>query len=111
MAAGSVAVGPTTATVGSEVQLGSTIATWGCYQVFLDLINLVAGEIVELRVYDKVPSASGTERLEQGPFSYGPLLQEEKIVFTVPVITTYYKVTIKQIGGTARSFPWEVRSA
>jgi hypothetical protein len=109
--AASVAVGPTTATVGSEVQLGSTIAVWGTYVVYLDLINLAAGDIVELRVYDRIPAGSGTERLAQGPVSYGPVVPEEKIVASIPVVTTYFRATVKQLTGTARSFPWEIRSA
>lgn len=112
--AASVAVGPTTATLGSEVQLGSTIVVFGTYVIYVDLINLAAGEIVELRIYDKVPAASGTERLAQGPVSYGPVVVDEKIVASIPAVTGYYRVTVKQLstaGAVARSFPWEIRSA
>lgn len=112
--AASAAVGPTTATLGSEVQCGSTITAWGCYTFHPDLINLAAGEIVEFRIYDRVPAGSGTERLAQGPVSYGPVVPEEKIPSSIPVLTTYFKVTVKQLstaGAVARSFPWEIRSA
>jgi hypothetical protein len=110
--AASVAVGPTTSVIGSEVQLGSTITASGNFVIYIDLINLAAGEILEVRIYDKVPGASGTERLAQGPANYGPIVPEEKIVASIPVISVgWYRVTIKQLFGTVRSFPWEIRSA
>lgn len=101
--------GSQTATIGTEATL-ATITAAGIYQLKVDLGNLAAGDILELRVYGKV-RATDTERLMWGPVSYGPIVPSSLIaVAPADVTAASYRCSLKQIAGTGRAFPWAVYS-
>jgi hypothetical protein len=99
--------GSQTATISTEHTL-ATITTAGIYQLKVDLANLAAGDIVELRAYSKARSTD-TERLEFGPVSYGPIVPTQLLPPSPAVVTAHYvRFSLKQVAGTGRAFPWAV---
>ncbi|MGH3946351.1 MAG: hypothetical protein ACRDSI_15080 [Pseudonocardiaceae bacterium] len=66
-----VAGGSQTATIGTEHTL-ATVTDPGMYVLRTDLADMVAGDVVELRVYAKARTTD-TERLMYGPAVYGPI--------------------------------------
>lgn len=102
--------GSQTATISTEHTLGSAITTAGIYQLKVDMANLAAGDILELRMYGKVRSTD-TERLMWGPVSYGPIPPSVDIaVSPADVCAASVKFTLKQVAGTGRAFPWAIYS-
>lgn len=97
--------GTQTATINTEHSLAAP--TTAKTRVFLvDLVNLVSGDIVELRMKTKVLTA-GTERtVYTATYQHA---QTDPIVISVPVPTLFGgSFTLKQTAGTGRSFPWAV---
>lgn len=98
-----------TAIVGTEQTL-ATITTAGIYQLFVDLGNLAAGDILELRAYGKARSGD-TERLMWGPVSYGPIVPAQQLPPSPAfVVAVSLRLSLKQVAGSARAFPWAVYS-
>lgn len=101
--------GSQTAVVGTEhIVNGTTQTTAGVYQVFVDLGNMVAADIVEIRVKEKVIGA-GTQRT----VFYGSASGVQPGPFVSPALMLMngWDVTVKQTAGTARVFPYSIRSA
>lgn len=101
--------GSQTATINTEHTL-ATITAVGIYQLLVDLGALVAGDIVELRAYGKARSTD-TERLMWGPVSYGPIVPTQLLPPSPAFITAAsLRLSLKQVAGTGRAFPWAVYS-
>ena len=97
--------GSQSATVNTEfmVDAPTTAATY-LFQV--DLNPMLAGDTVELRVYDKI---DGSNFREVWKMTYqNPQAQPGKSMPPIGV-TTAAQFSIKQTAGTARTFPWVVR--
>jgi hypothetical protein len=103
----SVQSGSQTATINTEHQLGTTITAAGTHVLVVGTANLVNGDELELRVYSKVRQASDSEQLA---YSVGyKHAQGDLIKLSLPVPHDgYFKVTLKQIAGTGRAFPWNI---
>jgi hypothetical protein len=80
--------------------------TAGVYQAFIDLANLAAGDIFDLKIYEKVTSG-GTQRViyrttfanvQPGPF-VSPTL----------ILMNGFDITLIKTAGTDRSISWSVR--
>jgi len=100
-----LASGSQLAVIGTEHTL-DTRTSAGTYQLQVDLSNLLDGDAVELRVKSKARSAEGTAKLAYlATFSHA---QGSPIVFSIPVMSTYVVFTLKQTGGTGRTFVWSV---
>lgn len=105
--------GTQTATLTTEHVL-TTINGPGTYQFFVDTANMVAQDVVELRV--KMPVlASGTTRVLLFAAFYGVQSVEdvlkESVPFIVDSVAGACTVTLKQTFGAAgRAFPWKVSS-
>lgn len=103
--------GSQTAVISTEHSL-ATVTAAGIYVLRVDLANLVAGDIVELRIKTKTRNATDTERLIHGPAIYGPLPPDAKLADSVPVMATGdFTATLKQTAGTGRAFPWVILSS
>lgn len=101
--------GSQTAMISTEHTL-ATITTSGIWVLAVDVNNLTAGDVVELRIYGKARS-SDTERLLFGPAIYGPIKPGQLLVLSPPVVSPHHaKFTLKQTNGTGRAFPWAVYS-
>lgn len=96
--------------IGTEHTL-DTITTAGTYQLGLDLSNLVAGDILEVRVYTKV-RAGATSRVAFQAVYPGPRSADDMNAYTPPLmIHTEVKYTIKQTAGTGRNVVWSIAKA
>lgn len=101
--------GAQTATINTEHTL-ATVTDAGIYVLRVDLANLAAGDVLELRLYAKARDATDSERLMYSA-SYGPILPAHLLTDSVPVVSAgYFKVTLKQTAGTGRAWPWVVLS-
>lgn len=100
--------GSQTATVNTEHTLGSAITAAGVYQLVVDANAMVAGDVLELRIYTKCKSGS-TERLAF--YCCYANTQNEPNKMSIPVpIDQSFKATLKQTGGTGRAFDWNILS-
>ena len=101
--------GSQTATISTEHTLNTSTpeTTDGIYQVWVDTANMVAGDIVELRVKEKVIS-SGTIRQVMVTTLSGA---QSDIAWVSPslILLHGWDVTLKQTAGTGRVFPWSIR--
>lgn len=97
--------GTQTAVVGTEHTL-ATPSTSKTRVLLVDAAALVAGEGLELRIKGPV-LASGTERLILlEPFT--GVLADPHTQSPPVVMPQGGTITLKQISGTARSFPWAI---
>lgn len=105
MAISSVGSGTQTATVDTEHTL-DTETTAGVYVLVVDTANLVAGDIVVLKLKTKCLSG-GTSRLAfQAVYAN---LQAEPMKYSPPVPADIEVVaTLEQTDGTSRNFPWSL---
>jgi hypothetical protein len=98
--------GSQTATISTEHTL-ATVATAGVFLLVVDLATLVAGDVVELRVYGKARSSDTERLLHRG--TYGPSPLASPLVMSVPLVSPHHlKATLKQTDGTGRAFPWAI---
>lgn len=103
----SIASGTQTAVVNTEHTL-ATDTTNQTYVLVVDTANLVNGDTLELRIYT-IALTAGTERLAYtATYSHA---QGDPMKYSVPVPADIsLKATLKQVAGTARSFPWKLLS-
>lgn len=113
MAVSAYASGTQTATVTTEHFLSSPNVA-GTYTLHVDTVNMVAGDVVELRIYQMVLT-SGTARVAYYAQYAGAQLADDVIKISVPVSneltdTNALRFSLKQTYGTSRDFPWKVLS-
>jgi len=111
MAVTSAASGTQTATVTTEHELAALEAA-GVYVFMVDTVNMVAGDVLELRI-KRMVLTSGTVRAVYFHAYYGAQLTDDLIKISVPIShdltdTDSLKFTLKQTFGTGRNFPWSV---
>jgi hypothetical protein len=108
MALSEHASGSQTCVVSTEHTLNTTTpdTTAGIFQFFLDTANLVAGDVLEIRVKRKVISA-GTIRQVFSKTIAG--VQTDPCFATESLILRHgWDFTIKQTAGTGRVIPWSI---
>ncbi len=86
----------------------------GTYTLHVDTINMAAGDVVELRVY-QIILTGGTSRVAYLMTYYGAQPTDDVIKISVPIgndlaEANALKFTLKQTFGTGRNFPWKVLS-
>lgn len=111
MTVAAAASGTQTATVTTEHQLADTAAA-GIYTFEVDCNAMVAGDVLELRVYKMILTA-GTSRVVFVGFFYGAQATDDLVKVSVPVTneltdSTSLRFSLKQTFGTGRAFPWKV---
>jgi hypothetical protein len=111
MAVTASASGTQSATVTTEHQLADTAAA-GTYTLHVDTVNMVAGDVVELRIYQMVLT-SGTSRVTYIQRYAGAQPTDDLIKISVPISneltdSTALRFSLKQTFGTSRNFPWKV---
>lgn len=105
MALSVISSGTQAAVIGTEHSLAtSTVA--GAFAFIVDMVNLVNGDTVELRVYTKSLSGSTKQLAYYAVYSH---VQATPNKYSVPVPSPHYvEVSLKQTAGTGRNFPWEL---
>lgn len=97
--------GTQTATISTEHAL-ATSTTNGTFVAEFDLSALAAGEVVELRVKG-ITLAAGTAGLMWKHTGAAPLVEVR--VSAPPVASDIsINLTLKQLNGTGRAFPWKL---
>jgi len=104
--------GTQAAVIGTEHTLGAAVNTAGTYLLVVDLINLVDGDTVELRLKRSALGAGTVRVLYAQVYSDVPpadnLMQAS---VPVPIPTNGgLTATLKQTNGTGRSFPWALEA-
>jgi hypothetical protein len=85
---------------------GSPQTTDGIYQVFLDVSDMVGGDELQIRIYEKVQS-SGTQRIIYESSLFGP--QSPPVWVSSSLILMHgFDFTAKAISGTI-TVEWSIR--
>ena len=103
--------GTQTATVTTEHTL-LDVAVAGTFTLHVDTVNMVAGDVLELRIYQMVLTG-GTRRVAYLMMYAGAQPADDAIKISVPVSNELtdagaLRFTLKQTFGTSRNFPWKV---
>lgn len=102
--------GTQTCSIGTEHTLNSPdpATTTGVFQLFLDVNALAAGDVLEVRMKEKV-IAGGTARAMM--WSLAGAQGADDALFATPPMTLGigWSATIKQTAGTGRAIPWSLR--
>jgi hypothetical protein len=105
--------GTQAATVGTEQTLADLTTPFAVFQLLVNVAAMQAGDVTELRTYTKVlPSdtLSACSALYQ-QISGAPTGNGDQVWVSLPIVSDQeIKFTLKQIAGTARSYPWKVVS-
>lgn len=104
--------GTQTATVTTEHTLADTSAA-GSYVLSVDTVNMVAGDVLELRLYEMVLT-SGTRRVAYFARFADAQPTDDLIKISVPISTALadsgaVRATLNQTKGTSRNFPWNLK--
>lgn len=103
--------GTQTCVIGTEHTL-DTITQEGVFIFEIDTAAMAAGDILEIRIKNAI-LASGTVRVVHYAMFAGAQLADDVIKTSVPftndAVTPGPQVSIKQLTGTGRAFPWVVR--
>jgi hypothetical protein len=105
------ASGTQSASVGTEHFLSSPNLA-GVFTLHVDLINMQAGDQVELRVYQMILTG-GTQRVAYVETFQGVQSDDNMIAISVPISneltdTNSLRFSLKQTLGSSRNFPWKV---
>lgn len=109
---------PTAAGSGTQTAVINTehtlldIAAAGTYTLHVDTVNMVAGDVLQLRVYQMVLTA-GTRRVAYLGEFIDAQSADDLVKISVPIGNELtdagaLRFTLKQTAGTGRSFPWKV---
>lgn len=103
--------GTQTAVIGTEHQLADT-ATAGVYTFHVDASSMVAGDVLELRVY-QMELTGGTSRVLFYQAYYGTQPIDDVLKVSLPIgneltDATSLRFSLKQTFGTGRAYPWKV---
>jgi hypothetical protein len=111
MAVTAAGSGTQSATVTTEHTLLDVSAA-GTYTLHVDTVNMVAGDGLELRVYQMVLTG-GTRRVAYISAFQGAQPTDDLIKISVPISNELtdsgaVRFSLKQTTGTSRNFPWKV---
>jgi hypothetical protein len=104
--------GTQTATVTTEHTLADTAAA-GTYVLMVNVTNMVAGDVLELRLYAKVLTGDTAGTLVAYFTSIQPGHTDADIQVSPPITTALtdsgaIRATLKQTKGTSRTFAWNL---
>lgn len=104
--------GSQSATLDTEHFLGTDPdTTAGAYQFVVDTTNMALGDILRIKVYEKIRDSSDTAE-EVGHFFTIMHAQEEPLwVSPSFLLLNGWRFSIEQTDGTGRTFEWSVRKA
>ena len=111
MAVTAYATGTQVAVIDTEHFLSSPDVA-GTFTLHVDADEMVAGDLLELRIYQMVLTG-GTARVVYYEAFYDAQPADDKIKISVPVSNELaeanaLRFSLKQVAGTGRSYPWKV---
>lgn len=107
MAIAVIASGTQTAVITTEHSL-ATSTTGKTYVLVVDTINMVAGDVLELRAKTKVLVGSTAHLAYLATYAHAQIAPNK---YSVPVPANQsIEVTLKQTAGTGRNFEWALLS-
>lgn len=103
------ASGTQSATVTTEHFLSSPNVA-GAFQLKVDCVNMVAGDVLELRVY-RIVLTGGTTRIcylarYAGAQAADDLIKDSPMIANNLTDTNSLRFSLKQTFGTSRNYPW-----
>jgi hypothetical protein len=103
--------GTQTATINTEHTL-QDVAEAGTFTLHVDSVNMAAGDILELRIY-QIVLTGGTRRVAYYQIYMDAQPADDLIKISVPISNELtdagaLRFTLKQTAGTGRAFPWKV---
>lgn len=106
--AGTAAIGTTeySAPNAANYDINTPITTDGVYQVFLDVSDMVAGDQLQIRVYEKVRSGD-TQRVVYESILSGA--QADIWVSPSLILLHGWDVTLDTLAGTSITVNWSIR--
>jgi hypothetical protein len=105
------ASGTQAASVGVEQTLADLTSPFVVFQLLVDVSNMQAGDVTELRIYTKVLAGGGLDSAIYQQLSGAPTGNGDQVMMSLPVVSDQeIKFTLKQIAGSARNYPWKVVS-
>lgn len=109
--AGSFTVSTTELSLVSGTSTLQEVATEGVYQVFLDLSALANGDVFEVRVYEKVRSASTKRVVALYVFADAQGADNANAVLPPLHLMHGWDVTIDRTAGADRTIEYSIRRA
>jgi len=111
MTVAAYASGLQTGTINSEIFLAN-VNEAGVYTLHVDLVNMLAGDYLELRGYQTVLN-SGTAHIPYLDIYQGAQPTDNNVAISVPIGNELtdpqaLRFSLKQTLGTARTYPWKV---
>lgn len=109
MAISEHASGSQTAVISTEHVLNTTTpeTTDGVFQMFVDVANMVAGDVLELRIKEKCRTG---DTIRQILVSTMAGVQSDPLWVSPSFVLLHgWDFTLKQTAGTGRAFPWSIR--
>lgn len=111
MAVTAYATGTQTAVIGTEHFLSSPNVV-GSFTLHVDANAMVAGDVVELRIY-QIVLTGGTTRVAYLQTYADAQPADDQIKISVPISndltdTNSLRFSLKQTKGTGRAFPWKI---
>lgn len=112
MAVTAHASGTLSATAGGTEDFLTSPNVAGTFTLHVDTVNMAAGDVIELRVYQMVLTG-GTQRVAYVARYEGVQPTDDKIKISVPISneltdTNSLRFSLTQTKGSSRNFPWKV---
>lgn len=112
MAVTAAGTGTETVSVVNTPETLLDVAAAGTYTLHVDKTNMVAGDVLELRVY-QIVLTGGTRRVAYYGRWDGAQPADDMIAISVPISNELtdsgsLRFELNQKAGTARAFPWKV---
>jgi hypothetical protein len=105
------ASGTQAASIGVEQTLADLTSPFVVYQLIVDVSNMQAGDVTNLRVYTRVLVGGGLDSALYQQISGAPTGYGDQVYLSLPVVSDQeIKFTLQQIAGSPRSYPWKVVS-
>lgn len=112
MAVTAQATGTQTAVIGTEHFLAN-VNVAGTFTLHVDTFNMAAGDLLELRIYQMVLTATTARVAYISPRYDGAQPVDDVIKISVPISNELtdaqsLRFSLKQVAGTGRNFDWKI---
>ncbi len=98
--------------IGAETTLNTVTpnTTDGVYQLLVDVSNLAAGDVLEIRIKEKAKSGGTQRTIFTSVLSNAQGTDSAAWASPSLILMHGWDMTLKQTAGTGRSFDWSIRA-